>query len=886
MSSHLPSLAAILAAVAITLLDIFSPLGYGVWVLYILPILLLSGVGRERQLFVGAVVTAGLMAVGLFSAPRGIPFSIALANRVAAYLVFWITAHIIGSRNRALTRERKAAEERDRLLSANREQRAFLELVLEAAPVGIAVVRGQEYRYDYINAAYARIPGKPPDAILGKTIPQIFPDYVAQGGMKTINDAVRTKKRIDIRELETYVGFAAERRNAYFNASFVPLEPTIEKQSGLLIVANEITELVANRKRIEETAARDEAILNSINDGLVLLASDGSISYMNEVGLKLDGYSSISDVQKALPTFADTWQIFDEGGKMLEVEQWPLSQVLKENIRNRVFRVKRTDIYLDKYCSYSGRPIYDDAGRVTGAVATFHDITPLKRAESMLRKREQEYKTLAENSPEVIARFDRHLRYTYVNAYGEKVYGLTREQIIGKSNTDLGMPADKVAYWKEHFEEVFYTGEQQLVEFDFESPTFGLQQFSSLFVPEFDQSGEVVSILAITRDVTESKRAEVELRQSEARVRAVLQSLTEGVVFLDAAGKVVDANASLPRILGHTLEELLDSRFDPGRHIVREDGTPMPVEEQPPIVALRTGRAVFNIEQGVPRNDGTTAWVSVNAQPVRDGQGTVIGAVASFFDITQRKEAEEALKRSQNRLKILNENLENTVVQRTEQVRALSKALALAEQRERKRFSYVLHENLQQLLLGARMLLNQHIRDHQKIEPSDHFDDVAEGLSIIEKALHTTRSLSIELNPPILRTQGLDTALGWLADHMKKNYGLEVDLHLNGPVSTIRDETQLMLTQMVRELLNNVIQHAGVLRARVEATCEDRRARIEVSDKGRGFVPRQVLRETTEESRLGLFSIRERLKLFGGDLTMQSAVGKGTRCVILLPFNQ
>jgi two-component system sensor histidine kinase NreB len=151
---------------------------------------------------------------------------------------------------------------------------------------------------------------------------------------------------------------------------------------------------------------------------------------------------------------------------------------------------------------------------------------------------------------------------------------------------------------------------------------------------------------------------------------------------------------------------------------------------------------------------------------------------------------------NEKRLKILNENLENIVIQRTKQVRVLSKALTLAEQRERKRFSYILHENLQQQLLGAGLLLQQHLADHRKTGEDKTPDDVADGLELIKKALQTTKMLSIELNPPILSSEGLDQALEWLIRHMKENYGLQVAFHSEGDIKKVKNETQLMLTQM------------------------------------------------------------------------------------------
>lgn len=742
----------IIFTAAITAMDFITPLGYGGWALYIFPILLLSTPARERLAYIAAVVITILLGVGLVFSASGIPLSVAILNRGAVAVIFWIALLIQSSRNRALGRERVASTDRDRLLAENRRQRAFFEKVLEETPVGIAVVRGAPPRYEYCNRYYASIAGKPVDAIIGRGIPAIFPDYVERGGLAIIEQVMRTGEPAYVAEVETYVGFGENRRKGYFNASFVPLAHDSQSaEPAAIIVAADITDLAASRRQIEETAARDEAILNNITDGLVILAPDGEIVYINPAGLHINGYDRAAEAARPLHVFPETWDIFDENGTKLPISQWPLALALKKPFRNKIYRVKRLDTDLDKFCSYSGRPLYDQRGNLTAAVATFQDITELKTSEQLLRQREQQYKTLAENSPEVIARFDTRLRHTYLNAYGEKVYGLSREEVIGRTNAEIGMPDEKVRFWNEHFRRVLQSGRLETVNFHFNSPTFGDQRFSSLFVPEFGENAKVSSILAITRDITEQSRAEEELRKSE------------------------------------------------------------------------------------------------------------------------------------NRLRILNENLENTVVRRTEQVRALSRALTLAEQRERKRFSYILHENLQQLLLGAKMLLGQHLRDHTQHDLEDGIDDVADGLAILEKALSTTRSLSVELNPPILRSQGLDTALRWLADHMRASYDLHCELHGEEALTEVRDEQQLMLTQMVRELLDNVIQHARTHEVRIDSRCENGQAIIVVSDHGRGFEPETVLSGKSDETRGGLLTMRERLELFGGRFSIDSEPGRGATVSISLP---
>lgn len=165
-----------------------------------------------------------------------------------------------------------------------------------------------------------------------------------------------------------------------------------------------------------------------------------------------------------------------------------------------------------------------------------------------------------------------------------------------------------------------------------------------------ERTAQLEATIGQVRETTASQReAEEAARRSEEKIRVVLDSLAEGVVFLNASGAVERMNRAAPHMLGRTQQELEDPLLTPGSILVRGDGTPFPVEEQPGIVALREGRTVRNVEVGVQRPEGDVRWIAVSAQPVRDRAGNITGAVASFFEITERKRAEDALRLSEER---------------------------------------------------------------------------------------------------------------------------------------------------------------------------------------------------------------------------------------------
>ncbi|KCZ72974.1 PAS domain S-box [Candidatus Methanoperedens nitroreducens] len=129
-------------------------------------------------------------------------------------------------------------------------------------------------------------------------------------------------------------------------------------------------------------------------------------------------------------------------------------------------------------------------------------------------KRDQEFRALAENAPDIIAQFDKELRHIYVNMAIERATGMPRDSFIGKTNRELGMPENLITLWDKALQTVFETGQETTIEFYFPTPG-GQGYFESRIVPEFAKDGSVESVLGISRNITERMRAEEELRKAK-----------------------------------------------------------------------------------------------------------------------------------------------------------------------------------------------------------------------------------------------------------------------------------------------------------------------------------------------------------------------------------
>lgn len=215
---------------------------------------------------------------------------------------------------------------------------------------------------------------------------------------------------------------------------------------------------------------------------------------------------------------------------------------------------------------------------------------------------------------------------------------------------------------------------------------------------------------------------------------------------------------------------------------------------------------------------------------------------------------------------------------RNRDIRALASALTLAEQAERRRLAELLHDHVQQLLLGARL----HVQMIETAEADERATLVAEVNRILQEALQATRELAVDLTPPALDAEDLEEALRWLADHMGKLYRVHVEIEAEAPGRIPSRDVRVLLLQLVRELVFNAVKHAGVDRARVRLHEEDGGVVITVEDEGRGFDVAAMVGPGRRQG-FGLYSVRERLRLLGGRLDIASEAGHGTRATIRVP---
>ena len=259
-------------------------------------------------------------------------------------------------------------------------------------------------------------------------------------------------------------------------------------------------------------------------------------------------------------------------------------------------------------------------------------------------------------------------------------------------------------------------------------------------------------------------------------------------------------------------------------------------------------------------------------------KGTFDGRTAARsirYAIDRKKQEEE--------IRTLNIALENRVRERTSQLRSLTLELIQTEQRERDHLASILHDHLQQLLVASKLGI---CVSQQQVDPAQKLLALDKVSGLLDEAITASKTLAMELSPPILMEVGLVAAVRWLGEWMNEKHHIRVEVISESEIKADPEGICILLFRSIRELLFNTVKHSGSQIARVSLRwVENDRLEIVVWDEGRGFDPNR-----SDSERLlpgsGLRSIRERLDLLGGIVDITTSPGLGTRVRLTAPLSR
>jgi PAS domain S-box-containing protein len=508
-------------------------------------------------------------------------------------------------------------------------------------------------------------------------------------------------------------------------------------------------------------------------------------------------------------------------------------------------------------CSFEPIEIEGKAYLISAAL----DITKQKRMENLILESEERFRTLARISPVGIFRTDAKGRCLYVNERWATITGLSPKKIIGKKWTSFLYPEDKKRVERE-WKQIVSQGGFLNTEYRFGRQPGSIVWVLGNIVPEKNVKGECVGYVGTITDITPQKRSEEALREAEGRYRDIFENSTEGIYQTTPEGQLLNANKAAGDMLGYKrTEELIRSFNDIGNQVYFD-----PQGRSEAITRLRQDGYLKNHEVLWRHKEGFPLWVSLSTRIVRDTKGKALYFEGTCRDITLRKKAQEELKRSE------------------EKMRFLSNQLIKAQEKERKRIAMELHDELGQSLIGLKLQLSGFLKKGQG-DVKTLGQEINQVLKQIDGMTRNIRRITQDLHPTMLEHLGLNEALHWLCDQSAKYFKIKIlDGLRESSYGAFSKEQEVIIFRIFQEAFNNIRKHARAKVVSVSISALGKNAIFSIKDAGQGFDLKTVMNRNPSRIGLGLTSMDERARMAGGTLSIQSKPGAGTSITLKVPF--
>ncbi|MCH9697036.1 MAG: PAS domain S-box protein, partial [Gammaproteobacteria bacterium] len=718
--------------------------------------------------------------------------------------------------------------------------------IFDQNTIGVAQIESKTGKFIQINQRYCDITGYSQEQLLGKTMLSVtYPEDI-QSTQDKINDLL-------VNQIET---FSIEKRYLRPDSTIIWVNLTVscmgycdgETSANLIAVVEDITEHKEDQKAIAQLAA----IVESSKDAIMGKSLEGIITSWNNSAERMFGYTAEEAIgqPKAMLLPADRLNEVNEN----------LTRIKRgEMVKNfETMRRCKDGSLIEVALSVS--PVRGPDGQLIGAATIARDISEHKRIERNLAESEAWFSGILNIADDAVIAVDESSVIQLFNKGAERIFGYRAEEIIGQSLNTL-LPKRFAHNHHAHirtFAQTSVTARQM----GDRSEIYGLRKDGTEFPAEASISKlattKGLTFTVMLRDITERK----ETQKAAARLAAIVESSQDAIMAKSLDGIITSWNKSAEDLFGYTAEEAIGQP----KSILLPPDRPNEVVDM--LARIKNGEEIQNYETVRRHKNGLLIDVALSISPVRDLGGKLIGAATIARDITQRKQAAEQLKETNDRLRKLSRQMEQT------------------KETEQKRIAQELHDEFGQSLSSLKWDLSYLKREMQRKTNMVYLENINTRIddmtSLLGKTIDATRRIATSLRPPMLDDLGLVPALEWQANDFQQRTGIDCLFTSTASINPdlISTEYAIALYRITQELLTNVLRHAQAAKIKIKLDWNDHLLCLEVDDDGIGYHAPPELPRTS----LGLLGIQERAEALSGSFSIHGVSGQGTTAIVRIPF--
>jgi PAS domain S-box-containing protein len=627
---------------------------------------------------------------------------------------------------------------------------------------------------------------------------------------------------------------------------------------------DKMTETLQQREaERQQSEGRFRAMFENAAVGISIISPEGKTLAVNPTLVKLSGRAEA--------------ELIEIGGRGVT---YPEDQNVGMAEFHEILEGKRNDFQVEKrYVHKDGRihwmrqsvsAVRDEAGKAQYMIVIAEDIEERKRALEELRESEARFRAMFESSAIGMGLGEINGNMLAANTALCKMSGYTEEELKQRNDSQNSHPED-AQVGMDLFAEMmagkrdFYSVEKRYVRKNGE--VFWTRLTLSLVR---DSEGKPSYLVNMIEDIDEQKRKSEELRESEARFRAMYDNAAVGVAVMTLDRRIVQVNQTAERMTGYSQEEI--GHIDPTILVIEEDRI---MDRQNFVELVEGKREQYTVEKRYIRKNGDIFWGRVNFSLVRGADGNPLYTIGMIEDITEEKRAAEKLAAQEADHR---RQLEQRITERTEELnlaneRLREKAAQDAVTAERTRLARDLHDAVTQTLFSTTLIADV-LPDIWEMNPDEGKRRLEELRLLTRGALAEMRTLLVELRPNALVEVPLPTLLRQLTEALSGRARINIQLSAEGERKLPAD-VQISLYRIAQEALNNVFKHAKANQAIVTLRMGDT-VRLTIADNGTGFDP-----STVTADHLGVKIMRERADAIGAKLSIYSEPGEGTQISVV-----